>query len=249
MEFFNLNLFYHRHNQYSPFGVMSPNITNFYELTILLSGEMAYFIDDTEVALRSGDGIFVGKGKKRARREGKNADYISFNFYLDGDLGDMPLKMKAFADKEVQYLINAYDAHIEKNKWQFSDRLTEYLRLLLLKVKDFSSRAQFSPLTEEILFYLQKNVDKKLSLEDVGKYTHFSPIYCATSFKKEVGEPIIQYFNRLKIEQAKILLVDQLPLSRISAALGFEDYNYFTRLFKKVCGCSPSQYRNRFLYK
>ncbi len=248
MKFEDPDLLYHRHNRFSPIYPMQPKKIDFYEMTVLLSGHMTYIADGREIILSSGDALFLKAGTRRSRKAGDSSDYISFNFRCDGCFDGISPKTARFADKEVQLIIDAYDESMKNKRLKTPDRAEVYLRLLLMKLEDLSKRKQISPLTEKIQSYLEDNIEKRITLEEIGGYTNFSPIYSATLFKREVGETVISYFNRLKIERAKVLIIEnQMPLCRVAESLGFDDYNYFSRLFKKICGYSPSQYKRRFL--
>ena len=86
-----------------------------------------------------------------------------------------------------------------------------------------------------------------MTLKEIGEMSFFSPIYCETVFKRETGKSIIDYATEVKIDTAKNNLVDySIPLSEIAENLGFNDYNYFSRVFKARSGYSPREYRKLF---
>ena len=63
-------------------------------------------------------------------------------------------------------------------------------------------------------------------------------------FKQKVGMSPLQYINKLKIEKAQlILLTSNMQVKNIAYVLGFNDYSYFNRLFKKTTGFSPLSYK------
>ena len=69
--------------------------------------------------------------------------------------------------------------------------------------------------------------------------------YLSRRFKQEVGVTLTEYVNQKRIERAEALLkVTELPVSEVAAAVGILDGNYFSRLFRKQTGMSPSKYRN-----
>ncbi len=95
----------------------------------------------------------------------------------------------------------------------------------------------------EIQKYIQKNIDKKLSLNEVADVFGLSPNYLSSIFKKYSAYSFTKYINFLKIEEAKKLLTERnLKIYEISEKLGFEDAFYFSKVFKKVAGCSPKEY-------
>lgn len=97
--------------------------------------------------------------------------------------------------------------------------------------------------------YLQRNYGQKITLEDVAKYVFLSPAYFSKVFKEEMGETYNAYLQRLRIEKSKNLLADRsLKLVQIAIQSGFEDQSYFTKIFKKIEGVSPMEYRKRNKY-
>ena len=93
--------------------------------------------------------------------------------------------------------------------------------------------------------YIKSNYTNDLSLQDLAQYLHISRHYLARFYKKVYGCSIINYVINLRIEEAKrLLLTTQSKISEISIAIGYRDQNYFSYLFKKMTGFSPSAYRN-----
>jgi two-component system response regulator YesN len=94
------------------------------------------------------------------------------------------------------------------------------------------------------MHYLHSNFSKKVTLNDIGKLTFFSPNYCENIFKRETGRSVIDYLLEIRMEEAKKLLAEGvLSLGDVSETVGFEDYNYFSRVFKKRTGYTPSEYK------
>ncbi len=100
------------------------------------------------------------------------------------------------------------------------------------------------------LQYIEKNLTKDLTLENAASYMNISPHYFSKLFKNDVGENFIDYVTRKKMQRAKELIrrTDQ-PLNAIAFELGFNEANYFSKVFKKVEGLTPSQYRKKMLDK
>lgn len=93
--------------------------------------------------------------------------------------------------------------------------------------------------------FIQDNYrNANLSLKDAAAHLELSSNYFGNMFKKEAGVSFNQYLTQLRIENAKALLLDPLTkLYEIGEEVGFNDYTYFSRIFKKHTGFSPSEYR------
>lgn len=97
----------------------------------------------------------------------------------------------------------------------------------------------------KILKYFSDHLTETLTIADMAKYCHLSKTYFIRKFQKNFGYSPLVYFNRLKIESAcHLLLVSKRSIKEIAFALGFNDPLYFSRLFQKVMGKSPSDYRS-----
>ncbi|MDZ7936109.1 MAG: AraC family transcriptional regulator [Emticicia sp.] len=94
--------------------------------------------------------------------------------------------------------------------------------------------------------FFKVNIDKQLTLQDVADVVNLSPSHFSFLFKNKTGFSPIEYFNHLKIQKAcQYLLFTDNRIKEISFQLGIDDQYYFSRLFKKVMGVSPEEYRNK----
>jgi len=108
--------------------------------------------------------------------------------------------------------------------------------------------AGYSLLASRVLSYIADNVSDNLSLSDTAARFEVSPSYLSSLIKKSTGETFTEIVNREKIRVAIKLLMDpKLRVGEIGDRLGFSDYTYFYQVFKKVAGCSPKEYRNKYL--
>ncbi|MEG1991711.1 MAG: helix-turn-helix transcriptional regulator, partial [Christensenella sp.] len=85
-----------------------------------------------------------------------------------------------------------------------------------------------------------------LTLNSIAETLNVSPYYLSHLFKKELGFNVIEYLNKVRIHNAKALLIEtESTIQDISAAVGITDSNYFCRVFRKITGCTPSAFRSR----
>jgi len=93
--------------------------------------------------------------------------------------------------------------------------------------------------------YLNTHYREKITLEDVARWVYLSPTYFSRVFKTEMGESFTAYLNRIRVEHSKELLRHRnIRLTDIALLVGFEDQSYFSKVFKKLVGVPPLQYRN-----
>lgn len=91
--------------------------------------------------------------------------------------------------------------------------------------------------------YIQKNYRKKLSLQEVASKFNITPNYLSSIFKKYTGMGFSDYVAHTKIKNAQNLLKEgNMKIYEVSDYLGFENSYYFSKVFKKISGCSPKEY-------
>ncbi|WP_372630253.1 response regulator [Cohnella sp.] len=94
-------------------------------------------------------------------------------------------------------------------------------------------------------FIEQRYSDGHLTVADIGKAVYLSPTYVSLLFKQETGQTVGEYLTQVRVDKAKQLLRDpQYKFYDICYAIGYTDPSYFTKLFKKVTGVTPSAYRD-----
>lgn len=125
----------------------------------------------------------------------------------------------------------------------FHNILFDYIdRVNAAKAKNYSL------LTIRCQNYIATQVYDKLSVLDIANELNVSSGYLSNLFKKDAGIALVDYIHREKIEVAKQLIINsEQPLTKICLALSFHDQSHFTKIFKKVTGITPKQYRT--LYK
>lgn len=100
-----------------------------------------------------------------------------------------------------------------------------------------------SELITQVLDYIDKHLTSALQLGEAARQIGVSEPYLSSYFKKTMGENFIPYVNRKKIDAAKKMLLEGKLVYQVSDILGFENSTYFSKLFKKIEGITPEQYR------
>ncbi|MEX2414524.1 MAG: response regulator [Paenibacillaceae bacterium] len=101
-------------------------------------------------------------------------------------------------------------------------------------------------IVHQIKQYIMENSSKDISLEMIADRVNLSPYYISKLFKEQLGLNYIDYLTECRIERAKSLMCDsELSLKEITFEIGYNDPNYFSRVFRRVYGISPTEYRKR----
>lgn len=84
----------------------------------------------------------------------------------------------------------------------------------------------------------------KLLIENTASTCFISPSYLSSLFKQDTGTTIVDYINSQRVDRAAVLLATtDRSIAAVAAAVGILDVNYFTKIFKKQLGTTPTQYR------
>ncbi len=98
--------------------------------------------------------------------------------------------------------------------------------------------------------YIYNNISQQITLKTLSREFYFSPQYIISLFKKHLNTTPIKYINSIKMLYAKeIMRRYSFSVKEIAQMVGFENPHYFSRVFRSVAGCTPSQYQARILRK
>ena len=99
-------------------------------------------------------------------------------------------------------------------------------------------------LLNKITYYIHEHLTDPLTLSDIAEYFGISKSYLVKLFRQSLHTSVTVYINRIKMEQAAQLLKTSLMnISEIASFMGYQDPAYFSRVFKKHFGQSPSKYK------
>lgn len=146
-----------------------------------------------------------------------------------------------FEDREdyLPLIMNA-DTNSSLRSW-FVQKFKEACRNMVTKKEEHENQ-----IVVKAKDYIQKNFQNDLSLDEVSRQLDLSMYYFSKLFKEETGNNFVEYMTNLRMEKAKELLQkDELSMKEICSAVGYSDPNYFSRIFKKNTGATPTEYREK----
>lgn len=190
--------------------------------------EVVYFVDEFFGKL---DG---GAMKSRIFRQYITMDaYFSIADFLNG-LGLQKDEIEA-PDQDGSILQD------EKSAMDYIVRIME--KALVLREKKASSR--YEDVVSEVIHYIEDNyAQEELSLNLLASHVNFSPNHLSMIFSQQTGQTLIRYLTDYRMNRAKELLrCSSKKSSVISMEVGYKDPHYFSYLFKKTQGMTPTQYR------
>lgn len=95
-------------------------------------------------------------------------------------------------------------------------------------------------IVKSALGFLNENYKEKLSIDEISQHLNYSKSYLSHAFKEITGYSIIEYLNVIRCQNARALLNKGCSVSETAYECGFAELSYFTRIFKKVTGITPS---------
>ena len=143
-------------------------------------------------------------------------------------------------------LVDCWYAKLPGYEFITKTLLQELLIAIYQNIKKQNRNYSTSLKVEKIIQYMHQNINNRISLSELSEITQLSSAYLSRSFKEITGYSVIEYFNKIKIDKAKELIIEgDKKVKEIAQVLGFTDEFYFSRIFKKVEGISPSEYYSK----
>ena len=97
---------------------------------------------------------------------------------------------------------------------------------------------------KKILSYIEENYQNKITLNDIAGHIHLCESECTRLFKRHMNTTLFAFLQEYRIERSLEFLQDDQPVSAVADKAGFSDPNYYSKVFAKIKGCSPREYRN-----
>lgn len=228
---------------------IQPAKIDFYGFTFVTEGSMTYVLDGKTYVVGPHDAIFLPPGTVRERLRGDApVKYVSFNFTAtEGADLRFPIFMAGVIPRDFTKLVSVFP-RIHSSEFEHSrQKLASLLNYMLYDLQDIDFYGTNNPHIMNALRYIEENIHKPISLADVSRHLNITKEYAASLFKSQLGKTVTAYIQEKKMLFAKEMIrygTESLP--EIAVELGFENYNYFSRTFKRYFEISPAQYRARF---
>ena len=177
-------------------------------------------------------------------------DYIR-NFYWNTitSINNIRLSLMSGEDgKKMQYneLTGLYGL-IEKcnNAEELNTLLEEAAISVASKVNNYNNKS-IKLVLRKAVDYLHEHYHEQITLNEVAEHAYVSTYYISRMFKREMGKNFVDYLNELRIEKAKEMLKDvRYKTYEVAEKVGIPDAHYFSKLFKKYVGVTPTEYREQ----
>lgn len=244
----------------------------FWELCYVLEGQATLHIGGKEMPLGQGDIALITPGVRHAYTKASENPKVFVVCFESMSQLLKPLARGTFeTDSRQKHCLDAIIADSQRTfRTNESEQLEviesavfgggqmiisqlEYLLIYTLdrlyakegtKIVFFDSEDFYESITEAIIDYLNQNINKSLMLDAICQKVNYSSSFICRTFKKQTGQTVFEYFNKIKIERAKQLLSEtKQPILSIAYELGFSGAKYFNTIFKKLTGKTPSEYR------
>lgn len=194
----------------------------------------------TDIRMPGMDGLALIRelGERRLKAE----------FIIVSGYGDFSYAQTALRCGVTDYLLKPIDSDYFLTVMQHvRDRLLQRMDLNIEYVPDEEgdgSQPKHPMMKEALALISQRFADPEFSLKHVADHFGISPNYFSTLFKRSMGVSFIQYLVQIRVKEAKRYLQKPfIKVYEIGHLVGFEDYTHFSKTFKKLNGCSPTEYR------
>ena len=224
------------------------------ELKVLEKTVKKYFVDELE--------IFASSNGRKASQicDEVKPDIALLDIEMPGMNGIELAKYikEKYADCIIIF-ITAYDRfdyaieamHIKAfyylvKPWK-EERLCELINTAIENVRSMQKTDSIVHSQKDVIKdYIDRNYKKDISAKDVAGILGYSDVYFSKVFKQLFDDNFINYLTKIRMDRAKLLLKDvSFNIKEVGKSVGYADSNYFTKVFKRSIGMSPSEYRSK----
>jgi AraC-like DNA-binding protein len=218
------------------------------------------FINDTKYIIEAGDFFIIPIGLPHKYEADENNPWTIYWIHFKGNIAEQIINLfeqkyigyKGFNHNNENQISLFNEIYNRLGRGYSSDHLIysnmclwHFIAGLIYNTNfDIHGKPGLKDSIDIAIDFLGKNINSLLTLQQIAASVNLSPSHFSSVFKQKTGFSPIEYFNHLKVQQAcQYLLFTNMRVKEISQELGIEDQYYFSRMFSKVMGHSPAEYR------
>lgn len=231
-----------------------------FQLLYIASGKAHFHFDGKEQIVTAGHMVlYRPKEPQKYEYYGKDQTEVYWVHFTGGNVTNILRSYGLTDDKHVFYCSSGLDYQnlfrtmineLQMCRENYAEMLEMYLRQIFIMMHRYfltSLKTSNPHVVEEIdkaTLYFNEHYNENISIDEYAQNNHVSVSWFIRNFKQCTGSTPLQYILSKRIYNAEILLQDSsYNLTEISEIIGYDNPLYFSRIFKKVKGISPSEYR------
>lgn len=241
---------------------------DFDKIVLLLDGRVNYAVEGSSYALRPWDVLLVKHHTIHKALIDQSVPYERIILYLDRKYFDRVLPearlMDCFeaADRSADYLLvpdeeqrrelaatlRAYEQAAQDRRFGSQAMQDTLIMQLLIQIGRMGTapgqaQPQYDPKIEKVLSYINENLNRELTVEQLSEQVYLSRYHFMRLFKAQTGTTVHAYVRQKRLLCAARLIREGATAAKAAEACGFSDYSAFHRAFRECFGISPGQLR------
>jgi AraC-like DNA-binding protein len=253
------------------FSMNTNHYHDYFEMYYLYSGERNYFIRDQIYRIAKGDLVFINEyDLHKTTNTGAPPEHARMVIYFRKDLfgehssllqsksspftnGSPVLSLQAHEQIYVEQILDKFESELTDRRAYYDIRLKALMIELFIVVLRLRETTMNRPIVSDkilhsrvsdIARFINDHYGERLTLADLSSRFYISPFYLSRIFKSSTGFSFVEYITTIRIREAqKLLRETERKISLIAETVGFDDFAHFGRIFKKIAGMTPMQYR------
>ncbi len=238
------------------------------EIFYFKSGSGVFECGDCSVSIRAHDLVVVNADCEHFQySDDSDGPLVYYNFTVDrlhiegalhNGISESPFEHHSFenSNNEIYAMIQKILSELQNKQYDYYSKVQALFTILLIDLirlfhaPRVTSESAHKMNTKKLLLQTKEYIDmhfaEALSLEQLTRISLMQKSYFMHQFKKHFGVSPIKYLNQVRIENAKIQLIStDKPITEIAADVGFNTPAYFSEMFLRASGMTPSAYRSR----
>ena len=246
----------------------------FFELVYIVSGTATHYLMEETAQLQPGDYFIVDTGSAHCYRDVRAFQIINCLFlpeYIDRALADCPSLSSLLSNQMLRFglPVNIQTADrifhdttgvvgqiMRTMEQEYAAKGTGYMELLrcyLTQVLVCAVRASEKAeqirtphrATTTLIDHLRCHYTEPLSLTELSRRLNYTPQYISSLFHKDTGMSLQEFLQRMRIEEAcRLIEQGEQQMSRVAQKVGYGDVKHFARVFRRIKGVSPREFRS-----
>lgn len=252
-------LLYITHSNYDKGWHSTPHTHHFTELFYIVKGKGAFVLPNEEVPVKENDLVIINPNVEHTEKSNKRdpLEYIALG--IEGLAFSLPIdnhrKTELFTYQgnktDILFYLNILLREVQHKQSGYEVISRNIIEIIIAKIRraknvkvEKNAPKRMNQSVAFVKHYMNQNFRDPITLDLLAKIGNINKYYLVHIFKENIGISPIGYLNEVRIKEAKALLENtDVTLAEIASISGFSSQSFFSQVFKRETGKTPSQYR------